>query len=57
MPAVLVEVGFITNPQDERALRRSAERERIASSLARAILAFREQQDARAGLPTAQGAR
>jgi N-acetylmuramoyl-L-alanine amidase len=49
MPAVLVEVGFITNPADEKALRRSAERERIASGLARAIAAFRARQDERSG--------
>ena len=55
MPAVLVEVGFITNPEDEKALRRSAERERIASGLARAVAAFREQKDARAGLTAARG--
>jgi len=55
MPAVLVEVGFITNPSDEKALRKGAERERIASGLARAIAAFREQQDARAGMKAASG--
>jgi N-acetylmuramoyl-L-alanine amidase len=55
MPAVLVEVGFITNPGDEKALRKASERERIAGGLARAIVAFREQQDARVGIPTASG--
>jgi N-acetylmuramoyl-L-alanine amidase len=49
MPAVLVEVGFITNPLEEKALRRNAERERIASGLARAIASFRKRQDERSG--------
>jgi N-acetylmuramoyl-L-alanine amidase len=54
MPAVLVEVGFITNPAEEKALRRNAERERIASGLARAIGAFRARQDERSGAAHAQ---
>ncbi len=54
MPAVLVEVGFITNPADEKALRKSAERERIASGLARAIAGFRALQDERSGVAHAQ---
>jgi N-acetylmuramoyl-L-alanine amidase len=54
MPAVLVEVGFITNPQDERALRKAAERERIAAALARAIAGFRVRQDERAGVARAR---
>ncbi len=54
VPAVLVEVGFITNPQDEKALRKSAERERIATGLARAIGAFRARQDERSGVSQAR---
>ena len=50
MPAVLVEVGFITNPADEKTLRKNAERDRIASGLARAIAAFRARQDERSGV-------
>jgi N-acetylmuramoyl-L-alanine amidase len=57
MPAVLVEVGFITNPQDERSLRRAAERERIADGIARAIAAFRARQDERLGVASAGGSR
>lgn len=57
MPAVLVEVGFISNPQEERALRKAKERERLADGLARAVLAFRERQDARAGVAGAGGGR
>lgn len=57
MPAVLVEVGFITNPQDERALRKASERERIAAGLARAIAAFQSRQDERSGVASAGGRR
>lgn len=57
MPAVLVEVGFITNPQDERALRRPVERERVADGIARAIAAFRARQDERLGVAAAGGSR
>jgi N-acetylmuramoyl-L-alanine amidase len=54
MPAVLVEVGFITNAADEKALRKNAERERIAGGLARAIAAFRSRQDERSGVAHAR---
>lgn len=54
MPAVLVEVGFITNPQDEKALRKPAERERIAAGFARAIAGFRARQDERSGVAQAR---
>jgi N-acetylmuramoyl-L-alanine amidase len=59
MPAVLVEVGFLTNPLEEKTLRRHAERERIAGGLARAIAAFRARQDERSGVAhaSAGGAR
>jgi N-acetylmuramoyl-L-alanine amidase len=54
MPAVLVEVGFITNPLDERALRKAAERDRIAAGLARAIAVFGARQDERSGIAHAR---
>jgi N-acetylmuramoyl-L-alanine amidase len=57
IPAVLVEVGFITNPLEEKALRKQAERERIASGLARAIAAFGTRQDERSGVARAGGSR
>jgi N-acetylmuramoyl-L-alanine amidase len=57
IPAVLVEVGFITNPLEEKALRKQAERERIASGLARAIAAFGIRQDERSGVARAGGSR
>ena len=50
MPAALIEVGFITNPEDERDMTTDAHRDRIADALARAILAFAERFDARRGV-------
>jgi N-acetylmuramoyl-L-alanine amidase len=49
MPASLVEVGFITNPQDEQALRGAAGRKPIVLALADAIEAFGRRYDARHG--------
>jgi N-acetylmuramoyl-L-alanine amidase len=49
MPAALVEIGFLTNPDDERKLRSSAERDRIADGLAGAVAAFARRYDARRG--------
>ncbi|MGQ9834713.1 MAG: N-acetylmuramoyl-L-alanine amidase [Thermoanaerobaculaceae bacterium] len=40
MPAVLVEVGFLTNPEEELRLASSTEQARIASALTEGILAF-----------------
>lgn len=45
MPAVLVEVGFITNANDLRALRSPADRDRIAESLLKAIQTFKKRYD------------
>ena len=45
MPAVLVEVGFITNPNDLRALRSPEDRDRIAKSLLKAIQTFKKRYD------------
>jgi N-acetylmuramoyl-L-alanine amidase len=50
MPAVLVEVGFLTNASEERRLVAGAERERLAAGLADAVAAFRARSDARLGL-------
>ncbi len=41
MPAILVEVGFVSNPEEEAKLRDDAYRDRIAEALARAIGTFR----------------
>ena len=57
MPAVLVEVGFVSNPSDEKALQKKGERERIASSLARAIRTFGALQDERSGVARGKAAK
>jgi len=45
MPAVLVEVGFMTNPNDLKALRSPADRDKIADNLLKAIKAFKKRYD------------
>jgi len=40
MPSALVEVGFITNPEEERLLRRASYRALLASSIAKGINTF-----------------
>ena len=49
-PAVLVEVGFLTNAKEESRLASFAERERLVFGLAEAVAAFRARQDARLGV-------
>jgi len=49
MPAALVEIGFLTNPAEERNLLSSAERDRLADGLAAAAVEFAERYDARRG--------
>jgi len=53
MPASLVEIGFLTNPDDERGLRRSRQRNAIADALVEAVMAFGKRYDARRGLHSA----
>jgi len=50
MPAALLEIGFITNPTEERAMNGAERRDRIADALARAVRAFAERYDARRGV-------
>ena len=45
MPAVLVEVGFMTNPNDLKALRSPADRDKIADNLLKAVKAFKKRYD------------
>ena len=52
MAASLVEIGFITNPDEEKGLRRTHEREMIADALANAVTAFAARYDARRGMRT-----
>ena len=50
MPASLVEIGFITNPQDERRLRSAKGRAEIAAMLAEAVRAYGRRYDAQRGV-------
>ena len=45
MPAVLVEVGFITNANDLQVLRSAEDRDRIANNLLKAIQTFKKRYD------------
>lgn len=54
MPASLVEIGFLTNPDDEKGLRRSQKREAIADALAEAVMSFADRYDARRGARSAR---
>ncbi len=47
VPAVLVELGFLTNPSDERRLASSEGRQRAAAAIGKAITAYFMAQDAR----------
>jgi N-acetylmuramoyl-L-alanine amidase len=40
MPSVLAEIGFVSNLQDERLLRREEQRERIAEALYRGLAQY-----------------
>ena len=42
MPAVLVEVGFISNPQEEELLKTREHQERLAEALYRGVLRFKD---------------
>jgi N-acetylmuramoyl-L-alanine amidase len=50
MPAALVEVGFLTNDEEEAALGKEAHRDRIADALALAVGKFGTRYDARRGV-------
>lgn len=49
MPSALVEIGFVSNPAEELALRKAESREAIAAALARAVITFGKRYDARRG--------
>jgi N-acetylmuramoyl-L-alanine amidase len=51
MPAALVEIGFITNPEDDKAMASAERRDGIADALDRAVRAFADRYDARRGVP------
>ena len=50
MPATLLEIGFLSNPRDERSLRSSARRDLIADAVTKAVLAFGEDYNRRRGI-------
>ena len=50
MPAALVEIGFVTNPSEEKRLTSDGERDRLTREIAEAVTAFRDRYDARRGL-------
>lgn len=50
MPSSLVEIGFVTNAEEEKLLRTGRERDRIAEALVAAVLEFGERFDARRGV-------
>jgi N-acetylmuramoyl-L-alanine amidase len=43
MPAILIEIGFITNPDEEEKLRSPAYRESLALAIAQSIQRFRDE--------------
>lgn len=47
MPAVLVELGFLSNPEEETKLQTSLYRGELADSLVRAVIRFKTQMEAR----------
>lgn len=57
MPAVLVEVAFITNRKEEALLRQADYREQIAQSLVASIARYKATYEARIGLQTRPGPR
>jgi N-acetylmuramoyl-L-alanine amidase len=57
MPASLVEIGFLTNPSEEKGLRQTRQRDAIANALARAVGVFGERYDARRGVTSTASTR
>jgi N-acetylmuramoyl-L-alanine amidase len=50
MPASLIEIGFLSNPDDERALAGRDHRDAIAEAITRAVVDFGKRYDARRGV-------
>lgn len=53
MPAVLVEIAFISNPEEEKLLASDAYQTRVAAAIARGIEAYRRERATRLGLSRA----
>ncbi|MEW5806073.1 MAG: N-acetylmuramoyl-L-alanine amidase [Acidobacteriota bacterium] len=49
MPAVLIEAGFLSNPEEEEKLKEGSYREDIASAIYRSILSYKEMVEKRTG--------
>lgn len=49
MPAALIEVGFITNPQEEASLRSAKHRDEVVRAIAEAVTTYGHRYDARRG--------
>jgi N-acetylmuramoyl-L-alanine amidase len=54
MPAVLVEIGFISNPQEEERLQDEGYRDRIARALAAGLAAYKRRYDQKSGVVAAR---
>lgn len=50
MPAALIEIGFITNPEEEASLRRGKHRDALVRAIAEAVAEFGRRYDAQRGL-------
>lgn len=50
MPSSLIEIGFLSNPEEERRLRSDSRREAVAAALERAVVAYARRYDAVRGL-------
>ena len=50
MPAALIEIGFLSNPKEERALQRGGHREQLVDAMTRAVQSFGKRYDAKRGV-------
>jgi len=48
MPAILIEIGFVTNPKEEKRLRESKYRDEIAQAIYAGLAEYKKKYDARA---------
>ena len=46
MPSVLVEIGYLSNPREEKDLNNELKQDYIASGIFRAVRAYKEEMDA-----------
>jgi N-acetylmuramoyl-L-alanine amidase len=50
MPASLIEIGFLSNQDEEKALERAAYRDKVADAVSRAVIEFGKRYDGRRGV-------